>query len=144
MTKVSAILAEKNIKNIISVQPNTTVIDALATMKQYNIGVVVVIENDELVGIFSERDYARKGILEGRKAKSTAISEIMTPKVFTVTENMTVRDCMEIMSEKKFRHLPVLNEDKKVIGVLSVGDIVTNLIKEQRLHINFLENYISS
>jgi CBS domain-containing protein len=144
MTKVSAILAEKNIKNIISVQPNTTVIDALATMKQYNIGVVVVIENDELVGIFSERDYARKGILEGRKAKSTTISEIMTPKVFTVTENMTVRDCMEIMSEKKFRHLPVLNEDKKVIGVLSVGDIVTNLIKEQRLHINFLESYISS
>lgn len=144
MTKVSAILAEKNIKNIISVQPNTTVIDALATMKQYNIGVVVVIENDELVGIFSERDYARKGILEGRKAKSTTIAEIMTPKVFTVTENMTVRDCMEIMSEKKFRHLPVLNEDKKVIGVLSVGDIVTNLIKEQRLHINFLENYISS
>lgn len=144
MTKVSAILAEKNIKNIISVEPTTTVIDALATMKQYNIGVVVVIENDELVGIFSERDYARKGILEGRKAKSTTISEIMTPKVFTVTENMTVRDCMEIMSEKKFRHLPVLNEDKKVIGVLSVGDIVTNLIKEQRLHINFLESYISS
>ncbi|MDP5122149.1 MAG: CBS domain-containing protein, partial [Spirosomaceae bacterium] len=88
-------------------------------------------------------DYARKGIVQGRKAKSTAMSEVMTPKVFTVEPDMTVRDCMQIMSDRHFRHLPVLDEGK-VVGLLSVGDIVTNLITEQRQHINFLESYISS
>lgn len=143
MAKVRDILAQKQIKHIISVTPATTVIDALKIMAEKNIGAVVVMENDKLVGIFSERDYARKGIVQGRKAKSTAMSEVMTPKVFTVEPDMTVRDCMQIMSDRHFRHLPVLDEGK-VVGLLSVGDIVTNLITEQRQHINFLESYISS
>ncbi|MDP5138882.1 MAG: CBS domain-containing protein [Spirosomaceae bacterium] len=143
MAKVRDILAQKKIKHIISVTPTTTVIDALKIMAEKNIGAVVVMENDKLVGIFSERDYARKGIVQGRKAKSTAMSEVMTPKVFTVEPDMTVRDCMQIMSDRHFRHLPVLDEGK-VVGLLSVGDIVTNLITEQRQHINFLESYISS
>lgn len=143
MAKVRDILAQKKIQSIISVSPTTTVIEALGIMAEKNIGAVVVMEGEKLVGIFSERDYARKGIVQGRKAKSTAMTEVMTPKVFTVEPDMTVRDCMQIMSDKRFRHLPVIQEDK-VVGVLSVSDIVNNLIKEQRQHINFLESYISS
>lgn len=145
MLKVRNILNEKKIKEIISVKPNTTVIETLEIMAKFNIGAVVVMNDEnELVGIFSERDYARKGIVQGRKAKSTSMEEVMTPKVFTVGPDMTVRECMELMSERKFRHLPVKDENGNVIGVLSVGDIVTALIKEQRSHINFLESYITS
>lgn len=144
MTKVRDILAQKQIQNIFSVAPTTTVIEALGILAEKNIGAVLVLDNDKLVGIFSERDYARKGIVQGRKAKSTLMTEVMTPKVFTVQPDMTVRECMQLMSDKHFRHLPVIDENDKVIGVLSVGDIVTTLITEQRQHINFLENYISS
>lgn len=143
MAKVRDILAQKKIQHIISVNPSSSVIDALEIMAEKNIGAVVVMENDKLVGIFSERDYARKGIVQGRSAKSTTISDVMTPKVFTVEPDMTVLDCMVIMNERHFRHLPVMQDDK-VVGVLSVSDIVNNLITEQRQHINFLESYISS
>ncbi|MFB0947442.1 MAG: CBS domain-containing protein [Spirosomataceae bacterium] len=143
MAKVRDILAQKKIQHIISVQPTTTVIEALGIMSEKNIGAVVVMENDKLIGIFSERDYARKGIVQGRKAKSTSMSEVMTPKVFTAEPDMTVRDCMQLMSDNHFRHLPVMENDK-VVGVLSIGDIVNNLITEQRQHITFLESYISS
>lgn len=144
MLKVSKILSEKKISNIIHVKPETTVIEALEIMAAHNIGTVVVLDDSEnLVGIFSERDYARKGILQGRKAKSTPISEVMTPKVFTVEPEMTIQDCMEIMSERKFRHLPVKTKEGKLVGLLSVGDIVTALIKEQHNRINFLESYIT-
>lgn len=143
VTKVNAILEQKNIKEIISAKPDTMVIEALEIMAKYNIGVLVVLDNEKLVGIFSERDYARKGIINGRKAKSTPMTEVMTANVITVTPEMNIKDCMEIMSERKFRHLPVMNEDEKVVGVLSVGDIVSALIIEQRQHINFLEKYIA-
>lgn len=143
VTKVSAILEQKKIKDIISAKPDTMVIEALEIMAKYNIGVLVVLDGDKLVGIFSERDYARKGIINGRKAKSTPMTEVMTANVYTVKPEMNIKDCMEIMSERKFRHLPVMNDDDKVIGVLSVGDIVSALIIEQRQHINFLEKYIA-
>lgn len=143
MTKVQDILDQKQIQQIISVKPTTMVIEALTIMAEKNIGAVVVMEDEKLVGIFSERDYARKGIVEGRKAKTTPMTEVMTPKVFTVEPKMTVRDCMQIMSDRHFRHLPVVDEGK-VVGLLSVGDIVTTLIIEQRQHINYLESYISS
>ncbi len=143
VTKVKAILENKNIKEILSVNPATTVIESLEIMANYNIGALVVLEKGKLVGIFSERDYARKGIIKGRKAKSTPISEVMTSNVFTVSPEMNIKDCMEIMSARHFRHLPVVNDDGNVVGVLSVGDIVSALIIEQRQHINFLENYIS-
>ena len=143
VTKVSAILEQKKIKDIISAKPDTMVIEALEIMAKYNIGVLVVLDGDKLVGIFSERDYARKGIINGRKAKSTPMTEVMTANVYTVKPEMNIKDCMEIMSERKFRHLPVMDDDDKVIGVLSVGDIVSALIIEQRQHINFLEKYIA-
>lgn len=143
ITKVKRLLRDKNIQEVLSVSPDTTVIDALEIMSKYNIGALVVVEDGVLKGIFSERDYARKGIIKGRKAKSTMMSEVMTPNVFTVKEEMNIKDCMEIISEKKFRHLPVVNDEGTCVGVLSVGDFVTALIREQRQHIKFLERYIS-
>ncbi|SOE22549.1 CBS domain-containing protein [Spirosomataceae bacterium TFI 002] len=143
ITKVSSILRQKEIREVISVTPETTVIEALEIMSKYNIGALLIIENEVLKGIFSERDYARKGIIKGRKAKSTPMTEVMTTNVFTVKEQTNIKDCMELMSEKHFRHLPVVTDEGKVIGVLSVGDIVIALIKEQRQHIKFLERYIS-
>jgi CBS domain-containing protein len=98
-------------------------------------------EGEKLVGIFSERDYARKGIVKDRKAKSTPIKDLMTANVISVKPDMTTQDCMQIMSERKFRHLPVLEGDK-VVGILSVGDIVTAVLNEQKMLISYLENYI--
>ncbi|MCB0576000.1 MAG: CBS domain-containing protein, partial [Saprospiraceae bacterium] len=96
----------------------------------------------KLIGIFSERDYARKGILQGRKAKSTPVTEVMTPNVFTVSSDKSLQDCMKLFSEKRIRHLPVV-DDGKVAGVLSIGDIVNAIIREQSNHIQFLEQYIT-
>ena len=142
MISVKKLLADKPQSNVWSVSPNTTVIEALFLLAEKNIGAVVVLENEKLVGIFSERDYARKGIVQGRKAKSTPISEVMTPRVFTVTKETDIRECMKLFSEKKFRHLPVMDEDT-VIGILSIGDIVNSIMKDQQEHIDFLEQYIT-
>lgn len=142
MITVQALLKNKRHQSILSVSPENTVIDALFLMAEKNIGAVLVMDGEDLVGIFSERDYARKGIVKGRKAKSTPVTEVMTPNVFTVESNMNINDCMKLMSEKKFRHLPVL-EKGKVVGVLSIGDIVEAIFKEQTSHISFLESYIS-
>lgn len=142
MITVQALLKSKRHQSILSVSPENTVIDALFLMAEKNIGAVLVMEGDKLVGIFSERDYARKGIVQGRKAKSTPVTEVMTPNVFTVESNMNINDCMKLMSEKKFRHLPVM-EENKVVGVLSIGDIVDAIFKEQVSHISYLESYIS-
>lgn len=140
-TSVKTILNNKKIKSILSVLPSASVFEALEVMSTNNIGALLVMENDKLVGIFSERDYARKGIVKGRKAKTTLISEVMTANVFTVNSTMTSKDCMEIMTARKFRHLPVVDEDL-VIGVLSVGDIVGTILEEQKEHIKYLEGYI--
>lgn len=142
-TSIKKILENKNIKNVLSVNPETTVYEALEVMAQYNIGALLVMVQDELVGIFSERDYARKGIIKGRKAKSTPMTEVMTSNVFTVESKLTTRECMELMSQGRFRHLPVV-ENGQVIGVLSVGDIVNEMLQEQKQHISFLESYIAS
>lgn len=140
-TSVNTILNNKKIKTILSVLPSATVYEALEVMSQYNIGALLVMEGDKLVGIFSERDYARKGIVQGRSAKTTLIADVMTPNVYTVESKMTSKDCMEIMNARKFRHLPVVN-DGKVMGVLSVGDIVSTILDEQKEHIKYLESYI--
>jgi CBS domain-containing protein len=138
---VKQLLDKKNLKNVISVKPEASVFEALEIMAQYNIGALLVMEGEKLSGIFSERDYARKGIIKDRKAKSTAISELMTANVITVASDMNTQDCMQIMSERKFRHLPVM-DGGKVIGILSVGDIVTSVLNEQKALIGYLENYI--
>ncbi len=141
MKSVAKLLTDKPQSSVWSVSPQTFVIDALLLMNDKKIGALVVLEGENLVGIFSERDYARKGIIQGRSAKTTTIAEVMTPKVFTVDKTMNISECMQIFSEKKFRHLPVV-ENEKVVGILSIGDIVTSIINDQKDHINFLEQYI--
>ncbi len=142
MPTVRQLLAEKSANAVYAVHPAQMVIEALELMSSRRLGAVMVIENDRLIGIFSERDYARKGILEGRKAKTTPVTEVMTPNVFVVTPEQGIEDCMRLMSEKHIRHLPVVENDQ-VIGLLSIGDIVTAMLHEQQNHIQNLEQYIS-
>ncbi|WP_247233117.1 CBS domain-containing protein [Telluribacter sp. SYSU D00476] len=143
MISVKKLLYDKPTSGVWSVTPATTVIDTLYFMSDKNIGAVVVLDGEELVGIFSERDYARKGIVQGRKASSTPISEVMTSPVFTVSSDMGIQECMKLFSEKKIRHLPVVDQGR-VVGVLSIGDIVNSIMSEQRQHIQFLEHYITN
>ena len=143
MLSVQKLLEGKKSNRIISLTPDTTVIEALQLMSDKNIGAVMVMRGDDLVGIFSERDYARKGIIQGRKAKTTTLNEVMIHDVITVTPEMNIDDCMQLFIGKYIRHLPVV-QDNKVIGMLSIGDIVNAIIKEQLDHIKFLEQYISS
>lgn len=142
MISVKKLLDGKKASQVFFVTPDHMVIDALELMAEKNIGAVMVMDGDRLAGIFSERDYARKGIIKGRKAKSTPVIEVMTPNVFTVTPEMSIEDCMQLFSDKHFRHLPVLNHGK-VIGMISIGDVVNTIMQEQKMHINFLEQYIS-
>lgn len=141
MLKVAEILKSKGNK-IISVSPNTSVYDALVIMGQKNIGALMVMEQDELVGIFSERDYARKVVLVNRTSRETLISEIMTVTVITVSASDTIEHCMELMSGRKIRHLPV-EDHGKVIGIISIGDVVTAIIESQKETISLLHDYIS-
>lgn len=142
MLSVQKLLERKPMPNLWSVTPNHFVIDALELMAAKNIGAVLVMDGTHLAGIFSERDYARKGIIKGRKAKSTPITEVMTANVFTVTPEMNIHDCMELFSEKRIRHLPVKDGDR-VVGLLSIGDIVTAIIEAQSSQIEYLEQYIN-
>jgi CBS domain-containing protein len=142
MVTVHQLLSNKKINKVYSVRPDQMVIEALEVMAASNVGAVLVMENEELVGVFSERDYARKGIIKGRKAKSTPISEVMSGNPYFVTRCHSVEDCLKLMSEKRFRHLPV-KEGEQVIGVLSIGDIVSAFINEQAFRIESLEHYIT-
>lgn len=142
MLSVSRLLNNKKNEGVWSVSPNHMVIDALNLMSEKGIGAVMVMEGDRLIGIFSERDYARKGIIAGRKAKSTPVTEVMTPNVFTVSPTMDIEDCMTLFSEKRIRHLPVV-DNQQVIGMLSIGDIVTAIIQAQDQQIKYLEAYIT-
>ncbi len=141
MLKVADILKTKG-NNVFAVIPNISVYEALKIMGEKNIGALMVIENDELKGIFSERDYARKVVLANRTSRDTLISEIMTEKVITVSSADSIEFCMERMSEKKIRHLPV-TDDGKVAGIISIGDVVTAIIASQKETISHLQNYIS-
>ncbi len=127
--------------SVVSVASSSTVLDALKVMAEKEIGAVVVIDNDHLVGIFSERDYARKVVLQGKSSKDTPVSEIMTEKVVCVKPEQTVEDCMGLMTGKRIRHLPVLHH-KKVIGVVSIGDVVKEMLSDKEFVIRQLESYI--
>jgi CBS domain-containing protein len=140
-TRVSDILKKKEGK-IFSVTPKTTVFEAIHLMASSKIGAVLVMDNDRIVGIFTERDYMNKIILEGRTSKETQVKEVMTPKVVFVTPDVTVEESMAIMSEKRCRHLPVL-DNKKLIGMVSVGDLVRKLIEDQKVQIQSLTEYIA-
>ena len=140
MTKIQDILRTKGTGKW-SVTPDSTVYDALKLMAEKNIGAVLVMEKDKIVGILSERDYARKIIIMGKTSKETAVSEIMTEKVFYVTSDMAVEAAMTIMTEKHFRHLPVV-DNNQVSGVISIGDIVKTIISDQKSTIEQLEKYV--
>lgn len=141
MLSVSQLLSGKPTNAVWSLHSEQTVIEALELMAEKNIGAVMVIDDGHLVGIFSERDYARKGIVQGRKAKSTRLLEVMTPGVFVVGPQDRIEDCMKLMSERRIRHLPVV-ENGRVVGLLSISDLVTAIIREQANRIQSLEQYI--
>ena len=136
-------LLDENNRELIKIDPNQTVFEALSMLSKYDIGALVVMNGEILSGIFSERDYARKVILSGKSSKETFVKEIMTEKVKCISPQNNIEDCMKIMTESRFRHLPVLKDDK-VLGIISIGDIVRETITYQKFIINQLEQYISS
>jgi CBS domain-containing protein len=140
MNIVKQILQTKG-EQVWSVAPQSSVFDALKLMAEKGVGALLVLENGEVVGIFSERDYARKVILMGKSSKETTVGEIMTRRVLCVTPATTVAECMVLMTEKKIRHLPVM-DNSKLVGFISIGDVVKSVIEEQQYLIEHLENYI--
>ena len=127
-----------------SVSPDDTVLTALKKMAEKNIGAIIVLESDGTVcGIFSERDYARKVVLNSRSSEKTLVREVMTGEVYYVRPQDSVERCMALMSEKRFRHVPVLNDDEELVGIVSIGDVVKAIIAEQKLLINHLEDFIT-
>ena len=125
-----------------SITPATTVYDALEVMVEKNVSALVVMENEKLVGIFSEKDYARKVILKGKASKETLIGEIMTEDVITVAPDSSIDSCMRLMTSKFIRHLPVVS-DGSLIGIISIGDVVKSVIEEQEFIIQNMEHYIT-
>lgn len=138
---VGSLLNQKG-REVYSIPPSTSVYDALALMAEKEIGALLVMEGDKLVGVISERDYARKVILQGRSSKETKVSEIMTADLITVTPQDSVDDCMKLMTENRIRHLPVC-DGGKVVGVVSVGDLVKSIISAQEQEIQHLHAYIT-
>ena len=128
---------------LVSISSAATVFDALASMARHDVGALIVIDEGQLAGIFSERDYARKVILHGRTSKELAVADIMTPHVVCVRLDDSVEACMALMTDKRVRHLPVVDGDA-VVGVVSIGDVVKALLHEQQFVITQLERYISA
>jgi|SRR5438128_2943496 len=141
MKTVTQLLRTKG-REILSVSPETPVFNALEVMADKNVGALLVVEGGELVGIFSERDYARKVILKGKSSKEIPVREIMSSHVLYVRPEQTIEDCMALMTDKHVRHLPVLDQGR-LIGVISIGDVVKALIDEQQFIIEQLQNYIT-
>ena len=142
MKNVTELLKSKPARPMVTVKPEDSVLDAIKILAREDIGAAVVVVGEQLVGIFSERDYTRKIVLKGRSSESTRVEEIMTKNVVCVTPRTKTRDCMALMSEKNIRHLPVV-EDGRVVGMVSIRDIVTDIIADQEFTISQLESYIS-
>ncbi len=142
MKTMKQLLAEKKEHPLVVVSPKDTVFHALTVMAQHGVGAVMVLDGERLVGIFSERDYARKVILHGKSSKETQVAEIMSDKVAYVTPGHSIDECMALMTEKRFRHLPVL-DGEQVVGIVSTGDLVKETISAQRFLIQELERYIA-
>ncbi len=139
--KVSDIIKAKGNK-VYSVTGQVSVYEAIKEMSEKNIGAILVIEDEKLIGILSERDYARKIVLKGKLSRETLVKEIMTENVLTVNTSDTIEKCMGIMTEKHIRHLPVVENDK-VVGMISIGDVVNGIIETQKATIEHLQNYIA-
>jgi CBS domain-containing protein len=142
MKTVNHILQNKS-GTIYSVPPNTSVLDALQVMMDHNISALLVMDDTGLRGIFTERDYARKIILQGKSSKETLIEEVMTSELESVNPNSSIDACMQIMTDRHIRHLPVIHEGK-VTGMISIGDLVKFVIEDQKQTIEQLQSYISS
>jgi CBS domain-containing protein len=141
MKTISQFLDQSN-RPVYSVGPNATVREALEVMAQQNIGALLVLDDDSLAGIFSERDYARKVVLKGKSSSDAKVSEIMTSKVITINTKHTIDQCMQIMTDNHIRHLPIVN-DQKVMGLISIGDVVREMIAYQKSMIEQLQSYIA-
>jgi CBS domain-containing protein len=140
MLTISSLLKSRG--SIWTVAPDNTVLDALHILAERNIGVVPVVEDGKLVGIFSERDYARRVILLGRTSKDTQVSQVMTENVVTVNPDDNIEDCMKIVVNKGFRHLPVV-EDEELVGVISANDLLAEVIRSREMHIGSLESLLT-
>ncbi|MDH3494965.1 MAG: CBS domain-containing protein [Acidobacteriota bacterium] len=136
-------LIESKGNEIWSIGPDATVLDAISLMAEKRIGALLVMNDNELQGVFSERDYARKVVLRGKSSRKTAVSEIMSSEVVTADPSNSVEECMSLMTENRVRHLPVVT-DNQVVGVLSIGDLVKAIIDEQQFKIEQLENFITT
>ena len=141
MTKVKDILATKG-NEVCSIDPDASVYDAMKRMAEKGIGALLVMEGTRVVGVISERDYARKVILEGRSSRTTQVREIMTSRLVYAEPEQNIEECMVVMTERRVRHLPVI-DGGRLIGVISIGDLVKSIITEQRFIIEQLERYIS-
>jgi CBS domain-containing protein len=141
MRNVSQIMERKG-SQVVSVARQAPVLEAIRVMAEHHIGAVLVMEGEQLLGILSERDYARKVILQGRSSHDTAVAVIMSSPVVCVGPHDSVAECMSIMTEKHIRHLPVI-DGERVIGVVSIGDLVKELIEEQKQEISLLQQYIA-
>jgi CBS domain-containing protein len=142
MKTLRQLLADKQ-QMLTVVSPKDTVFHALKLMADHNVGAVLVLDGEQLVGMLSERDYARKVVLQGKTSKDASVQDIMSDKVLYVGLDRSIDECMAIMSEKRFRHLPVLDEAQQVVGIVSIGDLVKETICEQQFIIDQLENYIN-
>jgi len=144
LTRLEDFLKLNKKRQIWTISKDQSVRQALVLMSEKNIGAIIIVDNNDFpIGIFSERDYARKVILKGKSSKDTLIDEVMTKELITVTKDHKIEQCMEIMIEKKIRHLPVL-EDKKIVGIISIGDLLKIMIKEQKELIEHLQKFITS
>jgi len=141
MITVQQLLKEKG-RDIWSIAPQASVYEALQLMADKNAGALLVLDNGKLVGIFSERDYARKGILKNKSSKDTSVSALMTKKICVIDSQATMETCMHLMTDKHIRHLPV-TENNQLVGVISIGDVVKQVISDQKFTIQELEKYIS-
>ena len=144
MTRLEDFLKLNKNRQIWTISKDQSVMQALILMSEKNIGAIIIVDNNDFpIGIFSERDYARKIILKGKSSKDTLLDEVMTKELITVTRDYKIEQCMEIMIQKKIRHLPVL-EDKKIVGIISIGDVLKIMIKEQKELIDHLQKFITS
>ena len=144
MTKLENFLKSNKDRQIWTISKDQSVMQALILMSEKNIGAIIIIDNNDFpIGIFSERDYARKIILKGKSSKDTLLDEVMTKALVTVTRDFKVEQCMGLMTEHRIRHLPIL-ENKKVVGIISIGDVLKIMIKEQKDLIDHLQKFITS
>lgn len=140
MITVKQMLEEKG-RNVWTIAPDAKVFDALKLMAEKEVGALIVLEKGAVVGIISERDYARKIALMGRLSQDTPVKEIMTLQIYVVHPSSSSEECMALMTDKRIRHLPVIEKDK-LVGVISIGDVVKSIISQQKVTIQHLENYI--